>query len=144
MGTRADFYVGLGRDAEWLGSIAWDGYPSGVDDALLAAKTEQEYRERAATFFAKREDYTAPEVGWPWPWNDSNTTDYAYAFADGQVHVAGFGHGWSTVEEGANISAWDGEGDEPKPTGPLCTFPDMTARKNVTFGKRSGVMIIGI
>jgi len=26
MGTRADFYVGMGKDAEWLGSVAWDGY----------------------------------------------------------------------------------------------------------------------
>jgi hypothetical protein len=30
MGTRADFYVGRGPDAEWLGSVAMDGYPSGV------------------------------------------------------------------------------------------------------------------
>ncbi len=27
MGTRADFYVGLGEQAEWLGSVAWDGNP---------------------------------------------------------------------------------------------------------------------
>jgi hypothetical protein len=30
MGTRADFYVGRGKDAEWLGSVAFDGYPSGT------------------------------------------------------------------------------------------------------------------
>lgn len=29
MGTRADFYVGRGPDAEWIGSTAWDGYPDG-------------------------------------------------------------------------------------------------------------------
>lgn len=27
MGTRADFYIGRGENAEWLGSIAWDGDP---------------------------------------------------------------------------------------------------------------------
>ena len=27
MGTRADFYVGRGDAAEWIGSIAYDGYP---------------------------------------------------------------------------------------------------------------------
>jgi hypothetical protein len=30
MGTRADFYVGRGETAEYLGSIAWDGYPDGL------------------------------------------------------------------------------------------------------------------
>lgn len=32
MGTRADFYVGVGEQAEWLGSIAWDGNPEGIKD----------------------------------------------------------------------------------------------------------------
>lgn len=30
MGTIADFYVGRGPKAEWIGSIAWDGYPDGI------------------------------------------------------------------------------------------------------------------
>jgi hypothetical protein len=34
MGTRADFYIGCGRDSEWIGSIAWDGYPDGLSDLL--------------------------------------------------------------------------------------------------------------
>jgi hypothetical protein len=34
MGTRADFYVGRGETAEWLGSIAWDGNPGGAGLAL--------------------------------------------------------------------------------------------------------------
>ena len=25
MGTRADFYTGIDKNANWLGSIAWDG-----------------------------------------------------------------------------------------------------------------------
>lgn len=32
MGTRADFYVGRGEQAEWLGSIAWDGNPGAIFD----------------------------------------------------------------------------------------------------------------
>ena len=35
MGTRADFYVGRGESAEWLGSVAWDGNPRGIDDPVL-------------------------------------------------------------------------------------------------------------
>jgi hypothetical protein len=41
MGTRADFYVGRGGQAEWLGSIAWDGYPSGIDKWVFSVSTEQ-------------------------------------------------------------------------------------------------------
>jgi hypothetical protein len=26
MGTRGDFYVGRGKDAEWIGSIAYDAF----------------------------------------------------------------------------------------------------------------------
>lgn len=47
MGTRADFYVGRGESAEWLGSIAWDGYPSGIDyqDVLRPADEELDGRD---------------------------------------------------------------------------------------------------
>ncbi len=31
MGTRADFYTGRGQTAQWLGSIAWGGYPVGTE-----------------------------------------------------------------------------------------------------------------
>ena len=30
MDERADFYVGRGEDAEWLGSITWNGYPKAL------------------------------------------------------------------------------------------------------------------
>jgi hypothetical protein len=122
MGTRADFYVGRGETAEWVGSIAWDGYPEGimphaaekkrawVDGPLMpaAAKwpvgahlfdatTEQEFRERVARFFEYREDVTLPENGWPWPWENSQTTDYAYAFDGGKVYASCFGHQMNTL-----------------------------------------------
>lgn len=48
MGTKADFYVGIGPKSEWLGSISFDGYPpveggwSGAVGKLIAAKTEEE------------------------------------------------------------------------------------------------------
>ncbi len=92
MGTRADFYIGRGANAEWLGSIAWDGYPSGIPASLLNAPSEEAFRRELALFAEKREDWTAPEQGWPWPWDNSQTTDYAYAF-DGGVRAASGDHG---------------------------------------------------
>jgi hypothetical protein len=130
MGTRADFYVGTGADAEWLGSLAFDGYridemeekhAKGGDNLacwqIKTAKSENEFREAVATLLAINDDATLPEQGWPWPWNDSATTDYTYAFADGSCKTFSWGRGAS--------------------------WPDMSQRKNVTFGPRSGVIVIG-
>ena len=92
MGTRADFYVGKGSDAEWIGSIAWDGYPEGIAPRIFTAKTEKTYRKRVEAFFENdRNDVTRPKDGWPWPWEDSCTTDYAYTFHKGKVYVSSFG-----------------------------------------------------
>jgi hypothetical protein len=129
MGTRADFYVGRGVDAIWLGSIAWDGYPDGITDDVLKASTSVEYLARLSTFWRGRDDVTLPEMGWPWPWETSHTTDYAYAFDDGKVWVSNFGEPWADpLTEGQDVET------------PV--FPDMSDQKNVTYGKRSGVLVI--
>lgn len=140
MGTRADFYVGRGAEAEWLGSIAWDGYPVGVftgsDGLVLGIDTEDWWRGEVAKFIERRSDGTKPEMGWPWPWSDSGTTDFAYAFDEGQVWVCGFGSGWDALTT-TDDDAYDDS------YGPPAVFPDMTERKNVTRGSRSGIMLIG-
>src|SRR5258708_6284064 len=91
MGTRADFYAGKGKSAEWLGSIAWDGQE--IAGYIRAAKTEKNYRKAVEVFLASRDDATLPAQGWPWPWNDSGTTDCSYWFFDGQCWEAiGYPH----------------------------------------------------
>jgi hypothetical protein len=144
MGTRADFYVGRGESAEWLGSIAWDGYPCGValtGKSVFTAAGEADYRKAVAEFLASEDSATLPEMGWPWPWNDSGTTDYAYAFEDGKTLGSNFGQPWFVVD--ADEGAVDyGEPDEDEQSGPQAVFPDMAARKNTTYGKRSGVLIV--
>lgn len=134
MGTRADFYVWKGADAEWLGSIGWDGYPDGIDDAVKQATTEPQFREALAAFAKTRDDWTAPADGWPWPWEDSRTTDYAYAFSDGAVLGSCFGHEWfKATEKEPELN------DDPK----VAVFPDMKKRAAVTMGRRSGIIVIG-
>ena len=125
MGTRADFYVGKGAEAEWLGSIAFDGYPDGVSTGIFVTINEEAYRREVEKFLSASAHATEPEMGWPWPWEDSSTTDYAYAFFDGSVHASGFGSPW-----------FDPKREQPESDdGPRPTFPDMCARKNVTFGR---------
>lgn len=124
MGTRADFYIGTGPSAEWLGSLAYDGYR--INDmtevasrqnedhvacwAIKTATTEETFRKGVADLLAANDDATLPEQGWPWPWDDSKTTDFAYAFVDGVCKAFSWGEG--------------------------AEWPDMTARKNVTYGHR--------
>lgn len=88
MGTRADFYVGRGPDAEWLGSVTWDGYPDGFDTPFYRATSESQYRGAIMAVAKERNDWTSPEEGWPWPWETSRTSDYAYAYDDGKVYAA--------------------------------------------------------
>ncbi len=130
MGTRADFYVGRDDAAEWLGSIAYDGYPGeGIPSPLLGLATEEDFRVAVEKILTS-DHATRPEQGWPWPWDNSGTTDYAYAFdsVEQAVYVSSFGGVWVHAR---NL----GTDGEP-------TFPDMTDRKNVTLGARSGLLVI--
>lgn len=145
MGTRADFYVGTAEqspedidnpDFTWLGSIGWDGYPDGVPDSLLEVSNVEEYLEELDKFFTSIDHATKPADGWPWPWNDSNTTDYTYAFFGGKL--------WAT-----NGGPWF-DPTEDKPEEEECSrvvnqvFPDMSDKKNVTLGQRSGLIVVRI
>jgi hypothetical protein len=136
MGTRADFYIGRGEQAEWLGSVSYDDYPRGViDDAKTAADAET-FRVAVGNFIAGRDDGTTPEMGWPWPWENSQTTDYAYALDDGKVWASRFGGPWfvATADEPDDAS-----GTYQK----SAVFPDMRDRKAVAQPgtARSGAML---
>ena len=141
MGTRADFYVGKGNSAEWIGSIAWDGYRDGINDTILHAHSEAEFRSAVKAFFGTRDDATRPADGWPWPWETSATTDCSYWFFDGRC--------WDEHDDRYAPC------DEPQPYNrkgdPIKSkfakferidFHDMYALMNVTFGKRSGLIVI--
>jgi len=135
MGTRADFYAGRGKDAEWLGSIAWDGYPEGIPGSILHAETEDGYREVVGWFLQGRDDASLPERdGWPWSWTDSGTTDYAYAFDGGKVWTSCFGSEWFDPLVEVDYDALEADAAE---------FPDMSDRQHVAWaGVRSGLTVI--
>lgn len=153
MGTRADFYVGLDHGAEWLGSIAFDGYPDGVfhediakEDRLYAGHgDERQWREDVAEFLASRDDSTLPEHGWPWPWGTSATTDWAYTYDPARQAVLGscFGSPWYVVADGPPQDA-GGDFDESidRDGFGAPTFPDMSERRNVRTDKGSGAIFM--
>lgn len=138
MGTRADFYVGRGETAEWLGSIAWDGYPTEDKKPIFDATSEQEYREAVKKYLEEDDESTLPDEGWPWPWDDSSTTDYAYAFDQGRTWATN-GRFWYEPEIELDDETWDQlEANSERPI-----FPNMLARKKVKLGRGSGIIIIG-
>lgn len=146
MGTRADFYVGKGKSAEWLGSIAWDGYRSGVAGYILKAKTEANYRKAVEVFLKPRDDKRFPKDGWPWPWNDSGTSDCSYWFFDGKcwdAHGAYMADGNCGADDVflpcdvAERKFQDEDGYFTKAvldTLQTVEYPDMRERKRVTDG----------
>lgn len=133
MGTRADFYVGKGVDAEWIGSVAWDGnewgerIESSDPDAITGASTEEEYRAAVGALLKERSDGTTPDTGWPWPWGDSKTTDCSYCFVDGKVEPFSWGEPWNS------------EGDAPD-------WPDFSDRDHSAKAgsDRSGLIMVGV
>lgn len=145
MGTRSDFYVGRGPGAEWLGSLALDGYPDGRPACLLGETTEAGFRAAVTALLAARPDATAPGQGWPWPWENSRLTDWAYAFDGGLVWGSRFGGPWHVPGAGeeppGHPSDADGRMVEPCTDGRRVEFPDMTARRKVTLGPRSGLFV---
>ena len=94
MGTKADFYVGIKDEAEWLGSIGMDGYPEGppLEYGVILCVTEEAYRDAVAKMLAGDEYSIKPSEAWPWPWPTSDTTDYAYTWYGGTVKasIAGY------------------------------------------------------
>jgi len=71
MGTRANFYIGK----RWIGSIAWDGYPEGINKDLLGSKTEKSFTSQVNKLLR---DGTSPDQGWPWPYS-------TFTFENGKI-----------------------------------------------------------
>jgi hypothetical protein len=116
-----------------------DGYLGSCTRKIVTAQTQEDFELHVAERIAE-DDGTRPEQGWPWPWEDSCTTDYAYAFDEGRVFIARFGHTWRTLAEQEAFEA----SDEDEPLSERCVFPNMKDRQRVTYGPRSGLIVMGI
>lgn len=99
--STADFYLGTGPTAVWLGSLLDGGSPAEMDDLDLfgPAVMGQTYSDDSFGRIvwdllanARLEDPASAahaEAGDPWPHGhvDSSGTDYVYAAVKGAVHV---------------------------------------------------------
>lgn len=103
MATRATFWVGNPLDLahrEWLGAIAFDGYPErGGKVDFDECQSEEGFRA-VVKAISRHDDFAHPEGGFPFPWpNDIFLTDYTYAWFDGQVQVTCFHEGFKSWDE---------------------------------------------
>lgn len=115
MGTRAAFWKGDPRnlkDREWLGCVAFDGYPEGIE-GIEKVTDEKSFLELVNQQSARR-DFASPKRGWPYPWSDDVfLTDFTYAFFDGKLQLSPYHHGFMTVKEYEAYCAADEPEDKP-------------------------------
>jgi hypothetical protein len=141
MGTRADFFIGVGPAAEWIGSVSYDGGPREAGVGPLSATTEAKFREAVEHLLMTwSRPVTRPEEGWPWPWEDFRTTDYAYAWDPARGSVASAGRAWVTRQQLKENSGCIYEGallrdDE---------VPDMSRGKRGDILAKSGLMFLKV
>jgi hypothetical protein len=115
---------------------------------VLRAKSAQEYGEAVNTFLDSRakpdesghtcDDATRPTDGWPWPWDTSATSDCSYWFFEGAVWDANY------PQEEHGIKRYCRCDREPvdDQLGEKIEFPDMTTIQRVTYGDRSGLIVL--
>ncbi len=128
MGTRADFYIGKNKDAEWIGSIAWDGYRDGIDKQILNCQSPEAFRHAVELFLNERDDGIFPKDGWPWPWKNSSTTDCSYWFFGDKTWeaVADYRGGYSRDRDDVYVSC-----DEPEINDEQDGYDEFIAGKEV-------------
>lgn len=92
---KADFYVGMGRDADWIGSISRCGSVYEISTPILLQVNRVMYEELVIEYIKFCEGLVANHIcQWPWQWPDSQMTDYSYFFLPEfeKVYVSIGGH----------------------------------------------------
>lgn len=107
----ADFYVGRGETAEYLGSVWGDGTTTGVTPEELRAFTrwqgtehhlyeERDYRADVAHLIESADhvgDRSNGPEKWPHRYGTSGASDWAYCFDKASVHIFEEGHLVATI-----------------------------------------------
>jgi len=91
--TRADFYVGTGPNAIYVGSVMDKG--DNIPNSIKRARTPEKYQQAVTKFIKKNSGVTV----WTWSWNSSLFTDYAYWLDNGKLYVTKFGIGYRVIEQ---------------------------------------------
>lgn len=98
----ADFYVGRGPDASYLGTRELDGEPEEVCPfTVFQSRSSDEYtQDRYAQTVTQLIDTTT----WPHQHDDSTSTEWTYCWDNGTVYVYHFGVEAAQIR--ANTHSW--------------------------------------
>ncbi len=78
---KADFYVGMGSNADWIGSVEKCGEVWALDTTILIQVNKTMYEELVIEYIKFYKGIVANHVcQWPWEWTDSRMTNYSYIF----------------------------------------------------------------
>ena len=81
MGTKADFYSGLGSKRDWIGSLQYDGMVYKIPAEILLQVNKSMFEEMVMDFLRSNKGFVADDGHkWPWLWADSRMTDFSYIF----------------------------------------------------------------
>lgn len=129
--AHADFYVGQGKQAEWLGSIANYGHPQYLPPCIKDTRYEDIYRLGVRRHLDIRPSgVQASTEPWPWPWANSSRTDFTYTFSEGILYVSYFGSRWRVASEVDKHDDWNySDIASGKYTYHIEQFPDMEANE---------------
>ncbi|MCP3800712.1 hypothetical protein NLX83_15700 [Allokutzneria sp. A3M-2-11 16] len=93
----ADFYIGRGHDARWIGSLEGVASPRALAETeygsdVLGCQTASDFDAWARQVMddsgcPSTPSDQRPNRGWPWPYSSSRPTQWTYAFDHGAVWV---------------------------------------------------------
>ncbi len=114
MSKSADFYVGVGKDAEWIGSVPEDGSIDGYS-SIFKSETEAEYRKSVKETLWDSSFSLHPSaetrLGVP------SALDYSYTFKDGQVWISLLGRKFVPVADYLSFTTEQNESYLREPCG---------------------------
>jgi len=82
---KADFYIGIDKNAKWIGSVIKHGHPTCGFDRIFLLKNKIEYEEALDVLLNKDLYGVTQEDRWPHIWQDSQMTNYSYHLFNGKV-----------------------------------------------------------
>jgi len=130
----ADFYLGRGPDAKYLGSLptagapedidVWGRFQSIADDVYSPEDFEAEVHDLIGT---TRNGAPNGSVDWPWRYASSTDTQWAYVFDAGTVYVYRYGVEMAAVRCNYTRPGPAGTREPRRPQSATSAFPVMRA-----------------
>lgn len=146
MGTRAEFYLKQNGKYTFIGSIGWDGYPSGLSE--FAKVNDLNSFNKKFSELLKRDDFSSSRC---FPWNNPSGSDYTYVFNVDTDELLASNYGSRFVDFNFLLESEELTRDfldhkdlyeTIKVIGMKFDIPDQKVNEAEIFGKGSGLIIL--